>query len=746
MKKTTRNNFISLTCALALVAVGGGVALHANHAKADELNVIPEDQMLLEEPEFRLKKAEEDDNHNGLRFVVKAPEATELPQGTTKTGTLVIPTELLEGELTVDTADVHDFDTTAAWNVYDDGAYSYAYFWNMSEFSYNVEMTYRAYIVMGGETYYTETATTSLAEVALDFMNKSTDEDEKAVAEQFLLNYNVDIKDEDGAIATVPVKYGSSLVSAADYVEPTKAGHILDWGEFDPNAPVTGNTEVTVNWVNVADSLSFNSEDSLKLMNVQHSSGATLVEEADGTKAVEFTFSNNDGGVKIATINLGSVKVKDIDVLTIRFKITAGAADDFYGIYFNDSDTYMYVPGYGGSGSLSSGLDQYNKVMNDYGMMFIPKAALTHYFGTDDVALEQIRFMNRAYKPGGGITTMRIDFIELSKTSFNTLKAGTKDYIVADFNTQADALALSTKAASYSISNGALYKTQTGSWQNGGVEVNLPTALAVNDLYSMTFRWKTADAITNENQLVVYAYDSTGAEVAYVNCNRSEYVYHTTKDVSTVEDGEWMVSTWTLKAYVANGALVKDKTGKSISKILLTSESNCSMYVDEITYRKNSDAVTLKEGTTDEYVLADFKQAAYAFTNYSAKQIFHTGSTLTSEGRGIYFRESEQSRWAVFNLPQTVRAGETITIRVKITGAHLQGFGVKADGTQIDWGYTLPGQGGVWGITNEDDGWITATYTPTADIVALHFYTHDSAADQANRFVVFDTITYKPAA
>lgn len=254
MKKEMKKNLISLTCALAFVAVGGGVALTQNHAKAEEINLIPENQMVLEEPEFRLKKAEEDENRNGLRFVVKAPNATELPEGTTETGTLVIPTDLLSGDLTVNTADVHKFVTTEAWNIYeDDGAYTYAYFWNMSEFSYNVEMTYRAYIVMGGETYYTETATTSLAEVALDFINKSTDDGEKAVADQFLLNYDVtfDVGASSTTVNAQQVKYGSKLT---EVVTPELEGHtfngwLLNGEAFDvENTAIKGDIELVADW------------------------------------------------------------------------------------------------------------------------------------------------------------------------------------------------------------------------------------------------------------------------------------------------------------------------------------------------------------------------------------------------------------------------------------------------------------------------------------------------------------------
>lgn len=253
MKKETKKNLISLTCALAFVAVGGGVALTQNHAKAEEILLIENNEMVLEEPEFRLKKAEEDENRNGLRFVVKAPNATELPEGTTETGTLVIPTELLNGELTVNTPDVHKFETKEAWNIYDDGAYTYAYFWNMSEFSYNVEMTYRAYIVKDGETYYTKTATTSLAEVALDFINKSTDDGEKAVADQFLLNYDVtfDVGDSSTTVNAQQVKYGSKL---AEVVTPQLEGHtfngwLLNGEAFDvENTAIKGDIELVADW------------------------------------------------------------------------------------------------------------------------------------------------------------------------------------------------------------------------------------------------------------------------------------------------------------------------------------------------------------------------------------------------------------------------------------------------------------------------------------------------------------------
>lgn len=252
MKKSTRNNLISLSCALALVAVGGGVALNAERAKADGIVLAPENLMVVDGAELRLMQ-EDDATGNGLRFVIKAPDATKLPEGTTATGTLVIPTALLQGELDVTTADAYNFDTLSAWNVYDDGAYSYAYFWNMSEFSYNVELTYRGYITTAEGTFYTATATTSMAEVALEASQNELGDAALAIANSFLLNYDVtfNVGASSSEINDQEVKYGSKVASVADPVLEgyTFNGWLLDGEPFDiANEVVKGDIELTAKW------------------------------------------------------------------------------------------------------------------------------------------------------------------------------------------------------------------------------------------------------------------------------------------------------------------------------------------------------------------------------------------------------------------------------------------------------------------------------------------------------------------
>lgn len=226
MKTMTKKNLISLSCALALVAIGGGVALREDFANANELSLTGA-SMVVDGAELRLAK-DGDETGNGLRFVVKAPGATALPQGTTATGTLVIPTALLEGELTVDNEIAYDFDTTAAWNVYEeDGAYSYAYFWNMSEYSYNVEFTYRGYVVIDDETFYTETATAVLADEALEvYNNVESTENQKEIAESFLLDYTVTYDVDGDQDPTEKVAYGEMVDSVP--VAPVKEGYVFD--------------------------------------------------------------------------------------------------------------------------------------------------------------------------------------------------------------------------------------------------------------------------------------------------------------------------------------------------------------------------------------------------------------------------------------------------------------------------------------------------------------------------------------
>ena len=86
-------------------------------------------------------------------------------------GILVIPTDLLTGELTVDTAKVQNVKAATCFpegsKYYADGAYSFAgVLTGIPTGSFDREITARGYIVIDGVTYYTETAATTYRAIA----------------------------------------------------------------------------------------------------------------------------------------------------------------------------------------------------------------------------------------------------------------------------------------------------------------------------------------------------------------------------------------------------------------------------------------------------------------------------------------------------------------------------------------------------------------------------------------------------
>ena len=124
-----------------------------------------------------------DDTHgHGIRFHVEMSEPMynvyadnegTLKAGVT-TGTLVLPTQLLgNGELTLDTPNVLNIDTTDVWAVNDEGkmeAISYVY--GIPALNYRTELTAVGYVrEEGGATVYTEAIVRSMAEVASAAIN-----------------------------------------------------------------------------------------------------------------------------------------------------------------------------------------------------------------------------------------------------------------------------------------------------------------------------------------------------------------------------------------------------------------------------------------------------------------------------------------------------------------------------------------------------------------------------------------------
>lgn len=241
---------------MSLATLGGGLALQNEFAGAQGSALTTTSNLILQSPELRIKTKADDATGNGLRFVVQTPE---IPESVTETGTIVIPTAQLSGELSKDTANAYVFDTTGAWNAYNDQgedyAQSYAYFYNIPDYAYNWEYTYRAYWVNGEKTEYSEVGTACLADVALAISNsEAATEKQKEVADTFLIDYTVTFKEnasDEEPSATKTAKYGSTLSAMPE--DPEKEGYKFGgWkvGEttFDENTVVKGNVTVTAQW------------------------------------------------------------------------------------------------------------------------------------------------------------------------------------------------------------------------------------------------------------------------------------------------------------------------------------------------------------------------------------------------------------------------------------------------------------------------------------------------------------------
>ena len=514
---------------------------------------------------------------------------------------------------------------------------------------------------MGGETYYTETATTSLAEVALDFINKSTDDGEKAVADQFLLNYNVDIKDGEGTIATVPVKYGTALSEAPDFEEPTKAGHILDWGEFDPSAPVTEDTEVTVNWINVAENLSFNAEQSTKLVDVTYGNEPALVEETDGTKAVEFTYGANSSGRKPATVNLGgTLSVKDIYGMRIRYRLTAGKGSSYwFRVFLNDkTDEGEQVK------SLTA------TVTDEYQTLTFGKGMIAECLGSEDVLLSSIQFVDTSNRVDStGMMTMRIDSIEFitedpygEQLLFNaedSLSLVTSTYGNAPaFVEEADG----TKAVEFSF--------HTNDAGNKFATIYLGDALKVKDIEALSVRLK----VTGGNGGIWYRIKFNDSAKTATNAFTSTYCT--------------IVGTCDKK----NNSMPQYATVTFTKAQLTTYFGTDEAYLRDLVFMHDDYQAGSEYATTIRIDWVAFQTANWEINNLQFNSETSLGRITTTHGGDAHFvEETDGTKAAEFSFfctsgwvrkPATIQLGsvlqvkdvETITIRYKVTAGAGNGY------------------------------------------------------------------------
>ena len=167
---------------LALLVCGGcvlcgGLALNAGTASAEEL--FTADTYRVEGASVRLVNSEADETGNGIRFSVVMDTATyatlvdsetgALKEGV-ETGTILLPTDLLEGELTLETENASVVLTTDLWReiVSEEGTYmrSLVYLWDIPSQYYGRDISAAGYIKQNGETVYTSSLSRSMTYVA----------------------------------------------------------------------------------------------------------------------------------------------------------------------------------------------------------------------------------------------------------------------------------------------------------------------------------------------------------------------------------------------------------------------------------------------------------------------------------------------------------------------------------------------------------------------------------------------------
>ena len=202
----TKKNLLTVFGALAFVAVGAGAYNIVSVSASAEENSVPAITATTEVG-FRLK------GEYGLRFTTKTDASvyemlTAENSGVT-TGVLVIPTDKLSGELTLETPYVAEgvtYDASVGineWVVSEDGetAEAYAYLVDIPEMSYTRNLTVRSYYTIGGVPTYLEQTTTSLTCVAQELLaldaedNSILTDDIATLVAEYVSDYTVVFKD-----------------------------------------------------------------------------------------------------------------------------------------------------------------------------------------------------------------------------------------------------------------------------------------------------------------------------------------------------------------------------------------------------------------------------------------------------------------------------------------------------------------------------------------------------------------------
>jgi len=243
MKMNKTKKIVTLTAAMALT-LACGAAFMGN----TETNALVFD---MRGASIRYQESE-NVKDNGIRFGVYT-DATTYANFTADTnavvGTLILPTDMLDGDLTIDNADAinaitNGTDVTAeenvtvsAWAEAEEGYMeSIVYLTDIPKASYNRSLTARGYIDWNGDgtnvQYTTDSVSIAIADVALSVMDlPETTEDQKTELQSYINNYTVKFTDDYDRTTKETVAYGSEFTTTPATLENRTGFNFLGWYE-----------------------------------------------------------------------------------------------------------------------------------------------------------------------------------------------------------------------------------------------------------------------------------------------------------------------------------------------------------------------------------------------------------------------------------------------------------------------------------------------------------------------------------
>ncbi len=201
MKVTKRNKILVGLSVFGVMAIGCGIAAQNSitaaadtplHANLNNLGA----SVNLEESQ--------------VRFVFDLKETgshVDLAEGETA-GVIVIPADLFEGELTMETAD-----TATATLKWEEGVgYAYLPVGEIPATQYNRRLAFRGYVEKDGAYTYTDTAYASMAYVAYkNYDAYEGDSEKQAMLDTYRGNYTISYMDGDSLATISGMKYGEKF-------------------------------------------------------------------------------------------------------------------------------------------------------------------------------------------------------------------------------------------------------------------------------------------------------------------------------------------------------------------------------------------------------------------------------------------------------------------------------------------------------------------------------------------------------